>query len=203
MTVTEEGGFAVLNWTASVGPNLDKYKIYRKSTSGEDPVTLSYRMTINAFNGGNPVTTWTDINPLVGSGQLRLYYAIAAVDISGSESILSNYDWVLWDGDFQKKGTKQNIVTYEYKLYNNYPNPFNPSTQISYSLAEDADVTLKVYDMLGIEVLVLLNVTQPAGNYKINFNGENLASGIYVYRVVAGKNGRVLFTDTKQMILIK
>ncbi len=90
-----------------------------------------------------------------------------------------------------------------FSLNQNYPNPFNPSTQISYSLAQDADVTLKVYDMLGTEVLELLNETQPAGSYEINFNGSNLASGVYIYRVIARKNGGVLFTDTKQMILMK
>ncbi|MCH7963205.1 MAG: T9SS type A sorting domain-containing protein [Bacteroidetes bacterium] len=90
-----------------------------------------------------------------------------------------------------------------FSLSQNYPNPFNPSTVISYSLAQDADVTLKVYDMLGTEVLELLNETQPVGIYEINFNGENLASGVYIYRVIARKNGSVLFTDTKRMILIK
>lgn len=91
----------------------------------------------------------------------------------------------------------------EYSLSSNYPNPFNPSTLISYTLAQDADVTVKVYDMLGTEVANLVNESESAGSYEVNFIGENLASGVYIYRVVAGKNGRVLFTDTKQMILLK
>lgn len=91
----------------------------------------------------------------------------------------------------------------EYSLSSNYPNPFNPSTLISYTLAQDADVTVKVYDMLGTEVANLVNESESAGSYEVNFIGENLASGVYIYRVVAGKNGRVLFTDTMQMILLK
>jgi Secretion system C-terminal sorting domain len=89
------------------------------------------------------------------------------------------------------------------KLQQNFPNPFNPSTQIKYSLAQDVDITLKVYDMLGTEVAELINETQAAGNHTINFNADNLSSGVYIYRITATNNGRILFSDSKQMILLR
>ena len=90
-----------------------------------------------------------------------------------------------------------------FALYQNYPNPFNPATVIKYSIAEDAIVKIKVYDILGIEVAELVNQSLPAGNYEINFKTDNLASGIYIYRLVAIKNSKVRFTDSKHMMLLK
>jgi hypothetical protein len=90
------------------------------------------------------------------------------------------------------------MVKYEYDLSQNYPNPFNPTTQISYSLAQDAFVTLKVYDMLGTEVASLINDRKKPGNYSVTFNASNLPSGIYVYKLTSGN-----FTESKKLILLK
>jgi hypothetical protein len=86
----------------------------------------------------------------------------------------------------------------EYKLEQNYPNPFNPSTKINYSVPKAGLVILKIYDMLGKEVSTLVNESKNAGSYTIVFNGSNLSSGIYFYRLSSGK-----FTDTKKLILVK
>lgn len=86
----------------------------------------------------------------------------------------------------------------EFKLAQNYPNPFNPTTNISYTLPSAQTVTLKVYDLLGREVATLVNERQNAGNYIVQFNGANLASGVYFYRLQAGS-----FVDTKKMMLLK
>jgi len=85
-----------------------------------------------------------------------------------------------------------------FELYQNYPNPFNPSTKIKYSLNESSNVSIKVYDVLGNELAVLVNDFKPAGAYEVNFNGENLSSGIYYYTITAGN-----FTSTKKMMLLK
>jgi Secretion system C-terminal sorting domain/PQQ-like domain len=90
-----------------------------------------------------------------------------------------------------------------YILHQNYPNPFNPSTTIKYQLSSSGIVTLKVYDILGREVTTLVNEFKSAGSYKINFNASNLSSGVYIYRVTATNNGRILFQDSKQMILLR
>ena len=88
------------------------------------------------------------------------------------------------------------------KLNQNYPNPFNPSTVISYEVNASSNVTIKVYDMTGREVRTLENSFQNAGTYSVNFNGTNLASGIYFY-VLRMNTGSSEFTKTMRMILTK
>jgi photosystem II stability/assembly factor-like uncharacterized protein len=83
-------------------------------------------------------------------------------------------------------------------LFQNYPNPFNPTTTINYSVPKASFVRIKVYDLLGREVETLVNGEKPAGNYSVQFNGSNLASGIYFYRMQAGD-----FVQTKKTILLK
>jgi hypothetical protein len=74
----------------------------------------------------------------------------------------------------------------EYSLSHNYPNPFNPSTKINYTVPQQSRVTIKVYDMLGREVATLVDENQPAGRYTVTFDGSALASGIYIYRMSSG-----------------
>jgi len=83
-------------------------------------------------------------------------------------------------------------------LLQNYPNPFNPGTVIEFQLHRAGEVSLRVYDVLGREVAVLANGTLNAGTYRVPFEGHQLASGIYYYRLVAGS-----FADSKRMLLVK
>lgn len=83
-------------------------------------------------------------------------------------------------------------------LDQNYPNPFNPTTNISYSIPQSANVTLKVYDLLGREVVELVNGEKNPGRYEVRFDGSNLTSGVYFYRLTAGS-----FSQTKKLLLIK
>ena len=90
-----------------------------------------------------------------------------------------------------------------YSLEQNYPNPFNPTTTISYSIPSVetqnfAALHLKIYDVLGKEIATLVNEVQSPGNYRVEFDGSRLSSGIYYYQLKAGK-----FIETKKMILIK
>ena len=86
-----------------------------------------------------------------------------------------------------------------FSLNQNYPNPFNPTTNIVFSIPTQENVSLKVYDILGNEVAVLLNNERlSAGKYKADFNGSNLSSGIYYYTIKANN-----FSDTKKMLLVK
>ena len=95
-------------------------------------------------------------------------------------------------------GNNQSNNPTDYKLYQNYPNPFNPETVIKYTLPERSFVSLKVYNAIGENVATLVNNTQEIGIKEITFNGENLPSGIYFYRLEA--NGT---TMNKKMILLK
>lgn len=95
-----------------------------------------------------------------------------------------------------------------YSLSQNYPNPFNPTTLISFSLADKSLVTVRVYDVLGREIGVLLNNVRDAGYYKIEFDAnfyKGLSSGIYFYRMEAFRFGTnsLSFTDIKKMVLVK
>lgn len=85
-----------------------------------------------------------------------------------------------------------------YELYQNYPNPFNPSTIIKYTISKSSFVSLIIYDLLGKEIATLVNEEKQIGNYEIEFDGSNLASGVYFYRMQAGN-----FIATKKFILIK
>jgi photosystem II stability/assembly factor-like uncharacterized protein len=98
-----------------------------------------------------------------------------------------------------KNKAKKNL---QVAVKQNFPNPFNPSTIISYNLPFDASVTLKVYDMLGKQVTSLVNGNQSAGSYNFRFDGANLSSGIYFYELKATGNN-VNFSKTMRMILTK
>jgi len=89
-------------------------------------------------------------------------------------------------------------VPTEYQLSQNYPNPFNPQTKIKFSLPKEGFVTLKVFDMLGREVASLVNDFKTTGTYIVDFDGSELSSGIYYYRLESPE-----FFDVKKMILIK
>jgi len=86
----------------------------------------------------------------------------------------------------------------EFQLYQNYPNPFNPKTKISYAIPDNVLVELKVYNTLGQEVATLVKEEKLAGNYEIEFNADDLPSGIYFYNIKA-----LDFVKTKKMILLK
>ena len=85
-----------------------------------------------------------------------------------------------------------------YSLSQNYPNPFNPSTDVSFVISHSSFVTLKVYDVLGREIAVLVNERKQPGEYKITWNAYDMPSGVYFYRIVSGE-----FIDTKKMVLIR
>ena len=95
------------------------------------------------------------------------------------------------------------LVPNEFALHQNYPNPFNPSTSIEYSLARHSKVSLTIYNILGQKVTKIVDTDQEAGQYAINWdalddNGNETASGIYFYKIVAGD-----FTQIKKMLLLK
>jgi len=98
--------------------------------------------------------------------------------------------------------TKQFIFNYsppkDYKLEQNFPNPFNPTTTIQYQLPTDSKVTLKIYDILGSEVATLVNEVQQAGYKEIKFDASSLSSGVYIYRLVSGNH-----ISTKKMLMVK
>jgi hypothetical protein len=86
----------------------------------------------------------------------------------------------------------------EFALHQNYPNPFNPTTTIKYQIPELSFVTLKIYDVLGSEIITLVNEEKSIGNYEVDWNASGLPSGIYFYKLQAGN-----FVETMKMLLLK
>ena len=132
--------------------------------------------------------------------------SVFVVDVDGdgdmdvlSASVLD--DKIAWYENLLIVGVEDNIsldTPVQFKLYNNYPNPFNPSTSIKYAVSERQFVSLKVYDVLGNEIATLVNEEKPVGSYEVVFNRIKLSSGIYYYKLQATN-----FVETKKMILIK
>jgi hypothetical protein len=115
-------------------------------------------------------------------------------------------------GDTSAKGDtatsvndNKNILPKSYILEEPYPNPFNPSTVISYQLSAISFITLKVYDLSGREIIQLLNAEQTAGKHRIEFNAEKykLSSGVYIIQMQASVKNKILFSQTKKLTLIK
>ncbi|MBV6479908.1 MAG: hypothetical protein HGGPFJEG_02714 [Ignavibacteria bacterium] len=135
-------------------------------------------------------------------------YRVQAVDKYGDESVLSDFVNTTAVGTGEDEGsdniftTNDEKIPKEYSLIQNYPNPFNPSTRISYAIPKEGFVTLKIYDILGKEVMTLVNENMQAGYYDVEFNASSaaggLASGLYFYTIKSGS-----FVETKRMLLIK
>jgi hypothetical protein len=86
-----------------------------------------------------------------------------------------------------------------YRLFQNYPNPFNPRTTISYSLPENSDIDLSIYNLLGQKIATIFSGSLPAGNYKNEWDASAFGAGVYFYRLKTGSG----FTQTKKLILLK
>ena len=92
----------------------------------------------------------------------------------------------------------QGNTPFTFALHQNYPNPFNPSTQIAYSVAKEVQVSISVYNILGQEVVTLVNETRKPGAYSVTMDASRLASGSYLYRMRAGD-----FVETKRLVVVK
>jgi len=103
------------------------------------------------------------------------------------------------DGQFEYSDIVEvGVVPDEFALFQNYPNPFNPTTTIRYQLPKESKVNIKIYDILGEQVMELVNETKQAGVYEVEFNAQNLPSGTYIYRIITEG-----FTETKKLLLLK
>jgi hypothetical protein len=106
--------------------------------------------------------------------------------------------WFIYYFDVITYAGDENVISSVFRLEQNYPNPFNPSTTVRFAVPERNLVTIRLYDLLGEEVLQVINEEKEQGWYDIIIDLRNLASGIYIYRMNAGK-----FVSTRKMMLIK
>jgi hypothetical protein len=186
LTEATVSGKVVLQWHRSVEPDLYDYVVYRSDSSITDP------NKINPYDTTSDIK-YTDMHPLLGK---LGYYLVRAEDKHGNLSNGSNQISV--NVSITGVENQQTQIPNEYNLEQNYPNPFNPSTIINYAVPKTSLVTIIIYDVLGREVRTIVNEERTAGNYSVQFNAGNLASGIYFYRIQAGS-----FVQTKKLILLK
>jgi hypothetical protein len=142
--------------------------------------TLKYDAGANELTGfvGYWYGSGIEEPTFVTTGPTVFYVAPIKVEVPNS----------IYDGD--------NLITFE--LGQNYPNPFNPTTTINFTITEKSNVSLKVFDVLGREVMTLVNSTKDAGPHQVSFDAGDLASGLYIYTIKAGN-----FTSSKKMMLMK
>jgi N-acetylmuramoyl-L-alanine amidase len=164
-----------------------------------------YNATTNAIVYVDTVN-WTgwklkkiSIGEINGSGD-RLFHSIVLRQYSGGNTSGTMYFDDVQHDIVTPVEDDNNQVPAEFALGQNYPNPFNPSTVINFSVPQAAFVSLKVYNVLGKEVAVLLNENMDAGNHQVNLDTQkfNLPSGVYIYKITAGG-----FTSSKKMMLLK
>ena len=146
--------------------------------------------------------TWEKIGFVKGHGNSNSpkHYSFTDTDVEQAGNYFYRLKQIDVDGSFEFSPV---VEVYfgapdKFELAQNYPNPFNPATTISYTIPEAQQVQLTVYNVLGKEIATLVNKQQPAGNYKVFFDGSDLPSGIYIYKLQAGN-----FVQTRKMMLVK
>ena len=145
--------------------------------------------TVVAFNDGTSANPFTLTAPSAGT------YTVNAGFSNPSKQ------WGTTPAVVNVTGVDESLIDLSpgsFKLYANYPNPFNPSTKIRYAIPQTAFTVLKVYSITGKEIATLINEEKTPGVYEVTFDAANYSSGIYIYKLQAGS-----FTDVKEMVLMK
>ncbi len=172
-----------LSWKTSTETNNKGFEVQRKNNTSEK-------------------SKWETISFVNGNGTSSNIHSYSYLDKNLN---FENYSYRLKQVDYNGSFEYSKIINVElgntvesYVLNQNYPNPFNPGTTISYELPQSANVIIKVYDVLGNEVKTLVNNNEQAGKHQIYFDASKLSSGIYLYKMQAGK-----YSEIKKMILLK
>lgn len=156
---------------------------------------VTHLATVNLQVGETPGTF--PIGYLVTVNSIDMFMFVNADDAddeyAGVDTCMNN-----WVTVGEVSTDDDSPVLHQFSLSQNYPNPFNPTTKIEFSIPEKSMVNLSVFDLLGNEVAILVNEVRRAGNYSVTFSGEELASGIYSYRLKSGDK-----VITKKMLLTK
>ncbi len=176
-----------LNWQTATELNNYGFEIERSINDNE--FTKLGFVEGNGNSNSPKYYSFTDTSPFDGA---KFQYRLKQIDTGGKYEYSNKLD--------------VEIVPTKFDLYQNYPNPFNPVTKIRYQLPIESKVLIKIYDLLGAEVKTLINERREAGVYEIELNAQNLASGTYIYRIVAGDpsaGSGQSFVDTKKMLLMK
>jgi hypothetical protein len=184
-----------INWRITNPKDISYFEILRKDSKSKDYISINKDETVKKNDN---IENYTDEN---NRKVLKFnyvdkpekdgvyYYKVKAFDSKNNVIFISD------EIKIGISGIK------DFKLDQNHPNPFNPTTTIKYELFEETHVTLKVYDLIGKEITTLVDETQPKGDYTVEFDSSrysNLTSGIYFYKLTTDK-----YTDVRKMILTK
>jgi hypothetical protein len=179
-------GSVTLNWTTL--SEINNYGFFVQKCDD----LKSWTDAANSFQPGYGTTIEQHFYSYTDNTQpLGKYYRLRQVDLDGT----NHFSDALSDAATSVDPT---TVAKEFALYQSYPNPCNPKAVVSSQLPVASHVRLTVYDALGREVAVMVDEQRAAGSYRDTFDGSGLASGVYYYRLTAGR-----FTDTKTMVLMK
>ena len=182
-TAKTNGAILTLFWQTATETNNSGFEIERSQMSKVNGQTDWKRI---GFVEGKGTTTEIQRYSFTDKPEPGKYkYRLKQIDFDGTFA---------YSSQIEAEVKAPNV----FSLEQNYPNPFNPNTLISYQIPVNSNVSLKVYDVLGNEILTLLNEEQLAGKYEVEFNATILPSGIYFYQLQAGN-----FVESKKMVLMK
>jgi len=176
-----------LKWTTSIENNNNGFKIERKQLNFENTSWNNVGF-VKGKGNSNSQSQYSFEDNRLSTGKYN--YRIKQIDNNG------NYKY------YTLNNTVEIGIPVEYNLSQNYPNPFNPATKINYELPKDSKVSIIVFDIIGREVLSLVNQEQKAGYYTMTADAKNLSSGIYFYRLIAKSSGKD-YVISKKMSVIK
>jgi len=188
----EPGKWTTFYYYDSTGTYISIDKFYFIVTDSSDAYDYELWLHPKTFPPFNPIPIPFDSSFFIEDFEAELELKV----IEGTSVIdsLSKFFKILYGLDVNT----EHSIPLSFKLSQNYPNPFNPNTTIKYQIPVISFVIIKVYDVLGNEVSTLVNEEKPAGSYEVEFDGTELTSGIYFYRIEAGS-----FVETKNMTLLK
>jgi hypothetical protein len=194
------GQHPTISWLANTEPDLAGYKIYRKI-----PPFVTAFVLIATVNSST--TSYVDNYIYVnsGSGDPTAYYYVKAYDAANYQSHASSTVSIhVHPPGWPKLSPDLHEVPSAYQLFEAYPNPFNPSTEIRFGLAADARVSLAVYDVLGQEVTRLAGGYREAGYHSVIWDAAGCASGVYYARlIVTSELGKVVYWKTNKLLLAR
>jgi len=181
----------VLKWVTESEINNEGFEIFKSEDeqNGNYVLISSYRTNEGLQGQGNSTTRhqYSYIDRAILPDQIY-WYKLADVDFNGNRT---------FHGPVNASLSFTNIPK-EFKLYSNFPNPFNPETTIKFDIPESSEVLLEIYNLAGQRVISLVNSFLKYGSYQYTWDADKMSSGIYLYRIKAKK-----FQDIKKMILIK
>jgi len=181
-------------------PITDSTKVYYRKYKTSNWLSLPVLVISSDVNREGTIFS-ASLSPATTIDSAAIDLKIRIVDSTGNstEQILSPaFSIGNWIDDGATPVEEKPSLPTKFALYQNYPNPFNPTTTIQFDIPYMADVNLVLYDILGRKVKNLINENRSAGRYTMQFNGSDLASGVYLLRLTDGHN-----TILKKMMLLK